>query len=163
MKEVSGMNLDFLSVDDIMELYANVLNELNKRNIIRTFNSPVGDYAEWIIADKLNLKLESNSQKGFDAVDIQKGTRYQIKSRWERDNTKKRIFNVIRNYDENQFDYLILVIFDQKFKVKEAYKVPHDIIIKYIPYNKHQNGYVVSLSSSLINDANVKDIMYLFK
>ena len=40
------------------------------RNVIRTYNSPIGDYAEWIVADKLGLDLNQSSHTGCDAVGL---------------------------------------------------------------------------------------------
>lgn len=96
-------------------------------------NSPVGGYAEWLVAEKLGFVLEHNSKKGYDAYDPLTGLRYQIKSRWDRGaaTTQSRELNVIRNYDDNQFDYLIIVVFDEHFGVKEAYMHPHKTIKSY--------------------------------
>ena len=90
-------------------MYAEILAELNSRKVVRTYNSPVGDYAEWLVAEKLGFVLEHNSQKGYDAYDPKTGLRYQVKSRWERGaaSVQSRELNVIRYYDDNQFDYLI--------------------------------------------------------
>ena len=92
-----------------MNMYAEILAELNSRKVVRTYNSPVGDYAEWLVAEKLGFVLEHNSQKGYDAYDPKTGLRYQVKSRWERGaaSVQSRELNVIRYYDDNQFDYLI--------------------------------------------------------
>ena len=82
-------------------------------------------------------------------------TKYQVKSRWERDDissSKRRALNVIRNYEDNQFDYLIVVIFDTNFNVKEAYSIPHEIIKDYCRYSAHQNGYIVVASGPILND-----------
>ena len=38
---------------ELMNLYAEVLIELNQRKVVRTYNSPVGDYAEWLVSEKL--------------------------------------------------------------------------------------------------------------
>ena len=45
---------------ELMNMYAEILGELNRRNVVRTYNSPVGDYAEWLAAEKLSLRLEHN-------------------------------------------------------------------------------------------------------
>ena len=90
---------------------------------------------EWIVSRKLNLLLEKNSRE----------------------------LNVIRNYEENQFDYLIAVIFGNDFEIVEAYKVPHDVIGEYFSYKEHQNGVVVTLGSNFIQDTRVEDITYIFR
>lgn len=64
----------------LLQVYASILNRLNAGRIVRTYNSPVGDYAEWIVKETMNLILEPNSNAGYDAVD-DTGIKYQIKSR----------------------------------------------------------------------------------
>lgn len=150
------MNIN--EVKEKLKKYASILNELNTAGIVRTYNSPVGDYAEWLISSKLNLVLEKNSEKGYDAIDETTGIRYQVKSRWMHPGKNSRQLNVIRNYDDNQFDYLISVIFGNDFDVAEAYQIPHDVIKDYFPFNKHQNGIVVTLTQEFLQDARVKDI-----
>ncbi len=152
------------NTNELMNLYAEILTELNARNVVRTYNSPVGDYAEWLVAKCMNLHLEKNSQKGYDAIDPKTGMRYQVKSRWERGaaSTKSRELNVIRNLDDDQFDCLVAVIFDDQFHVKEAYLIPHDTIATYARYNKHQNGYILIAMGDVLHDPSVKNITHIF-
>ena len=154
------MDIKKKSSIELMNMYADILAELNSRNVVRTYNSPVGDYAEWLVAEKLGLILEHNSQKGYDAYDPETGLRYQIKSRWERGaaSTQSRELNVIRNYDDDQFDYLVIVIFDERFGVKEAYMLPHDNVKPYARYNKHQNGYVLVAKGAVLLDKDTENI-----
>ena len=157
MDEIKNINAITL-----MSLYADILTEFNKRKIVRTYNSPAGDYAEWLMAEKLGLILEPNSRKGFDAYDAPSHTRYQIKSRWERGNpgAQSRELNVIRNYEDNRFDYLFAVIFDAHFHVKEAYSVLHDVIKQYARYNKHQNGYIHVAMGQVLHNKNVVNMTH---
>ena len=154
------MSMKEKSSIELMNMYADILEELNCRNVVRTYNSPVGDYAEWLVAEKLGFVLAHNSKKGYDAYDPLTGLRYQIKSRWDRGaaTTQSRELNVIRNYDDNQFDYLIIVIFDEHFGVKEAYMLPHKTIKPYARYNKHQNGYILIAKGAVLTDVSTKDI-----
>lgn len=140
-----------------MNLYASLLTELNEREIVRTFNSPVGDYAEWLVSDKLAMKLEINSNPGYDAVDIS-GNKCQIKCRWERDGKKKRQLGVIRNFEANDFDYLIAIIFDSDFEVKCAYKIFRQAIIDFGKWSKHQNGYLLHIKGEILESEYVIDI-----
>jgi len=154
------MDLKNTSSIELMNFYAEILTELNRRNVIRTYNSPVGDYAEWLVSKKMALILETNSKKGYDAYDPETKLRYQIKSRWERGkaSTQSRELNVIRNLNENQFDYLIIVIFDTTFTVKEAYQVPHELIRKYAHTNRHQNGCILIAKGDILNDPYTQNI-----
>jgi len=138
--------------------YADIINSLYEAGIVRTYNSPVGDYAEWLVSTKLGLELQKNSEKGYDAIDVNSGVRYQVKSRWMHPGKNSRQLNVIRNYLDNQFDYLVAVIFGVDFEVVEAYLIPHDLIGEYFPLNNHQNGIVVTLTNGFIKDDRVKNI-----
>lgn len=152
--------------DEVVEKlkeYASILNSLYSAGIVRTYNSPVGDYAEWLVSTKLNLQLEKNSEKGYDAMDGESGLRYQVKSRWMHPGKNSRQLNVIRNYEDNQFDYLIAVIFGNNFEVAEAYKIQHDVLRDYFPFNRHQNGIVVTLTQEFMQDARVEDITHIFR
>ncbi len=143
--------------------YAEILNSLHSAGVVRTYNSPVGDYAEWLVSSKMGLELRRNSEKGYDAIDGITKLRYQVKSRWMHPGKNSRQLNVIRNYQDNQFDYLVAVIFGVDFEVAEAYLIPHDLIGVYFPPNKHQNGIVVTLTNEFIKDASVKDITNILR
>ena len=64
---------------------------------------------------------------------------------------------------DKQFDYLVVVIFDAHFDVKEAYLIPHNIICQYARYNKHQNGYILVAMGRVLEDANVINLTTLFR
>lgn len=156
------MEFKEMKTEELLNLYADILEELNERHVIRTHNSPVGDYAEWLVSKCMGLTLAPNSEKGFDASG--KGIRYQIKSRWVREDSgpQGRQLNVIRNYEDNQFDYLVAMIFDRRFHVKEAYQIPHELIKEYGRYSKHQNGYLLTIYGAILHDARVKHIKHIF-
>ena len=65
--------MEEIEVKEKLKEYAAILNSLHTAGIVRTYNSPVGDYAEWIVSTKLNLLLEKNSKKGYDAIDEANG------------------------------------------------------------------------------------------
>lgn len=65
---------------------------------------------------------------------------------------------MIGNYDDNQFDYLVVVIFDEGFGVQEAYMLPHDTVKPYARYNKHQNGYVLVAKGAVLLDKDTENI-----
>ena len=111
-------NAEMEQILALMNQYAAVLITLNERGVIRTYNSPVGDFAEWLVSQKLGLRLEKNSARGLDATGSD-GLRYQIKCRWERTDfptPQSRELGVIRSLEKNQFDFLIAVIFDSTFR-----------------------------------------------
>lgn len=68
------------TISDLLKYFTDVLDELKQRGVVRTRNTPVADYAEWLVAQSLGLSLERNSRAGYDAMNAKK-ERFQIKSR----------------------------------------------------------------------------------
>lgn len=54
------------SVQELLTLYVDILDELRERGVIRTENGPIGDYAERLAANRLGLTLVKNSTVGYD-------------------------------------------------------------------------------------------------
>ena len=46
---------------ELLILNSEIIKELKNRNVIRTKNSPIADYCEWLVAKKFNWKLENSS------------------------------------------------------------------------------------------------------
>ena len=144
-------------IKGLLKEYSKILSSLYSAGIVRTYNSPVGDYAEWLVSTKLGLTLENNSAARYDAKDKEE-KRYQIKGRWMHPGKNTRELTVIRDYDKDPFDYLVVVVFGADFEVEEAYLIPHEVIGKYFPHNKHLNGILPKLSKKFLSDPQVKDI-----
>lgn len=153
---------DALTVKQLLQYYVDILAELKKRNIVRTANSPLGDYAEWLVAQKLNLTLSGNSTAGYDARDSA-GTRYQIKSRRVHSANRSRQLSPIRNLDGQHFDYLIAVIFNDDFSVQQAVKIPHAVISEYASYRDHINGHILHIRGVVLRDTRVENLTTLLR
>lgn len=154
------MNLpDFtqLTVAELLIAHGAVLNELRHRNVIRSNNNPTGDYAEWLVSTALGLTLETNSSKGFDAIDS-KGLRYQIKSRRITSENKSTQLGVIRNLDGKDFDFLVAVIFNTDWQVRYAAKIPHQAIPLLATYRPHVNGHTMHLRPTVFGNPSVEDV-----
>lgn len=148
-------------IKGLLKGYSEILNSLYSAGIVRTYNSPVGDYTEWLVSTKLGLTLEDNSAAGFDAFkkdECDNKIRYQIKGCWMHPERRRKQLTVIRDYDKDPFDYLVVVVFDVDFEVAEAYLIPHEVIGKYFPQNKHLNGILVTLTKKFLSDPQVEDI-----
>ena len=146
-----------LSTSDLLSFFGKILDELKDRKIIRSQNSPVGDYSEWLVAQVFNLELQTNSNKGFDALDSE-GTKYQIKGRRLCSLNSSRQLGVIRGLEDRKFDVLVGVLFDRNFSLLEAYMIPHRIIAGHSKYNEHQNGHILHLKGKILQATGVKRI-----
>ncbi len=146
-----------LTIPELLRCFANILDELKERKVVRTRNNPVADYAEWLVTQQFGLSLERSSKRGYDAID-QNGKRYQIKSRRLDPTNESRLLSVIRNLDTNEFDYLVGVLFNRDFTVKEAYKIPHSVIREHARFSEHVNGYLLHLQGEVLTAPGVENI-----
>jgi len=144
--------------DELFNLYSELMDELRQRELTRTNNNPVADYAEKVIIDKLNLIQAEKEAKGYDALDSS-GAKYQIKGRRITRHNKSRQLGVIRNLDERLFDFLIAAVFDESFTLKEIWKIPHSIVKNYAQWSEQQHGYVLRLQDNLLSDSRVQNVL----
>lgn len=123
-----------LSLQQLITNYVRSRDALKEAGILRTDRNLQGDYAEWLVAKKLNLTLsESTIQKGFDAVDAD-GKTYQVKSRMVYATEQHTSFD-FQNLD-HEFDYLIGVFFNKDLDVIKIIKVSHEAVIKHAVKNR---------------------------
>lgn len=155
--EVSGLPSD-ASDRELMQLYGRIIEELRARQIVRTGNAPLGDYAEWLFAEAFGWRLEDNSAAGHDATDGA-GLRFQIKTRRLRnDSASERQLSVIRGLPDAKFDMLAAVLFDARFVVRRAALIPHGVVLKRAGYIAHVNGWRLMLKDAVWDEPDVRDV-----
>lgn len=133
------------------------MRELRHREIIRSFNNPVADIAEWMAAKAFQLTLERNSAKAYDAVDGA-GLRYQIKSRRITAANTSTQLGVMRDLESAQFDILLALYFTEEFEIRAAYRIPHAAVLRHARFSRAQRGHIITLTRSLLQDAACTDI-----
>ena len=121
------MDLTKLSDNEVIELYPRILNELKSREIIRT-NNLIGELGEYFVASIYrktpslpNLQLNLKSTRNIDATS-DKGERYAIKAT---SGNGTGVFASLPLIDDGKvyFEYLILVIFNKDYSLKEIYEL----------------------------------------
>jgi hypothetical protein len=145
------------TVIQLLELQSSVLDELCARNVLRSRNNPTGDYAEWLVSERLGLKLVQKSSKGYDAVDTE-GRKFQIKGRRAGSALKAPLLGTIRDYESGAFDFLIAVVFDLDWSVRCAAKIAHSDLKEFLTFRKHVNGHNMRLNSTMFGDQRIADI-----
>ena len=58
----------------------------------------------------------------------------------------------------SKFDYLVGVLFNRDFTVKEAYKIPRGVIREHARFSEHQNGYILRLQGEVLTAPGVENI-----
>lgn len=156
------MNLDALTVDELISLYSESIKELKKRNVIRTKNV-LGDIAEHLAIDCYcrtaglpNLQAAPVGTQNIDAIS-RAGDRYSIKA------TSGNVTGVFTGLqpkdssepDKQKFEYVIICKFDDDFKLQKIYELSWDMFIKHKRWHSTMKAWNISISKKVIEDAKV--------
>lgn len=145
------------SVPELLSGYGVILDELKRREIVRSANSPLSDYAELLFCNAFGWTRENNSAAGHDATDDQ-GLRYQIKGRRLTRSNASRQMSAIRKLDEGPFDFLAGLLVDENFLVLRAAIIPIDVIRAKSSHVGHTNSWRFLLRDDVWSIAGVRDV-----
>ncbi len=155
------MNLEDLDNDELISLYPKLLKELKRREIIRT-NNLIGELGEFIAASEYKknsqlpqLQLNLKSTKNVDAISI-KGERYAIESTSGKGTS---VFAFLPNEDDVivHFEYLILVIFNKDYTLKEIYELTWKDFLRFRKMKPPENKWNLPITNEM--KENVKQIV----
>lgn len=133
-------DLRLASLADLFMLYGYILDELTRREVVRTRNQPLGDYSEWLVCHALGGKQAVNkSEKSFDVIaDLSAkllaghglhkgghlGARVQVKARSVSRISKHHQLQT-SPFHAHGFDYLALVLHEESdFSIRRAVLLP---------------------------------------
>lgn len=145
------------SVLALLKMHGQIIDELRARNVIRTGNAPLGDYAELLFATAFGWTLSDNSAAGHDAID-ERGVRYQIKARRITSSSKSRQLSAIRKLPDKTFDMLAAVIFDGDFQVQRAILLPHADVEARATRVEHTNSWRLMMDDKVWMAAGAVDV-----
>ncbi len=154
---MDNINLDNLSVSELLGLFVRILQVLKERKVVRSTNNPVADYAEYLAIEALGLKPAPKSTKGFDATDSN-GVKYEVKGRRPTQANKSRMLSAIRDCDAGHFNFLVGVLFNEDFSFDRACVVPFNVVQTTARYRKHVNAHILELKDALWQVEGVRDI-----
>ena len=146
-----------MSVSSLLQTYCDVMDELRRREILRSSNNPVADYSELLFCKAFTWAREGGSSLGFDAG-CSKGLRYQIKGRRLTPTNPSRQMSFIRRLPDRQFDFLAGILFHNGFNIKRAALVPHSTVEARARYSKHANAWLFELKDEIWNEPGVVDV-----
>jgi hypothetical protein len=141
----------------LLKAYGSILDELRRREIVRSSNNPLSDYAELLFCKTLGWNRENNSASGHDATD-ELGNRYQIKARRLTRYNSSRQMSAIRNLDKTPFDQLAGLLVDDGFQVLRAAIVPVTVIRERSVHVAHTNSWKFLLRDDVWAMPGVRDV-----
>lgn len=150
-------DLTTLSTRQLFSLFVGVLHELRSREIIRSTNNPIADYAELLCEKALSLQRAPKSTKGFDATD-RSARKYEIKGRRVTGHNSSRQLSALRALNEEHFTFLAGVLFREDFSVLRGCLVPHKQVLDHSTYREHTNAWIFHLNDSVWELPGVIDI-----
>lgn len=150
-------DLTNLTAAGLLNLHAQIGEELRARGLVRSANNPTGDLAEYLFCAAFGWTQAPNSERGYDATGPD-GTRYQIKGRRVHRRNPSRQLSAIRNLSAMHFDLLAGVIFDDDFRVMRAALIPRDIIEVRSTYIAHTNSHKFILRENVWSAPGVLDV-----
>jgi hypothetical protein len=153
-----GIELAGLKTGELLCGYGAIMDELRRREIVRSANSPLSDYAELLFCKAFGWKQERNSAAGYDAVDESVGTRYQIKGRRLTRHNASRQLSAIRNLDATPFDELAGVLVDEEFQVIHAALIPVSVVRARSVHVAHTNSWKFLLRDDVWTVPGVRDV-----
>lgn len=154
--DVASVDLKTLSVRELLALWAGALRELRERGVLRTFNNPIADIAEDLVALHYGGERGAFSQKTWD---VRAGDELlQVKALRDTGNRTRRNLSPIRSDDGYTAVILILVIFTEDLRVAEAIRIPRELVNEMFEHRSHVNGRVVRLTRRLPAHPAVKTI-----
>ena len=136
-----------LPIEEILDLLSEVVSELKKRKVIST-NDIVGSLGEHYAIEKLNLRPMPKGFKGYDAekdgIKFEIKTRQKVQEPYRKKESQYRLNGLLKDYD-----FLILVFLDEKFKVESMYQFPRKM------FNKDE----IPITQKLLESPEVKKII----
>lgn len=111
----------------LMALYSAILDELSDRRVVWSRNSPVGNYAELLVAKAFGGTVDRRSQKSWD-VRVANGDRLQVKSIVLPPEKSVGQFSVFRSTD---FTACVFVVVDSDtYRVRRAVQLDPDAVLQ---------------------------------
>lgn len=121
---------------------------------MRTFNNPIGDIAEELVALHFGGERGSFSQKTWD-VNVGEEL-LQVKALRRTGLRTRRSLSPIRS--EDGYTAVIVVVFSDDLRVEEALRIPREVVNELFVHNPHVNGRVITLTRRLIEHPGVERI-----
>jgi hypothetical protein len=142
---MAPVDLEVLSVRELLALWASALRELRDRGVVRTFNNPIGDIAEALVALHYGVQRGSFSEKTWD---VRIGDELlQVKALRDTGTRTRRNLSPVRSDDG--YTAVIVVIFTEDLRVAEAIRIPREAVNELFERRAHVNGRIVRLGPRL--------------
>lgn len=129
----------------LLDAWTGSLEELHRRGVVRTYNNPIGDIAEAIVA-----RHYKGSRAAFDnpAWDVAVGDDLlQVKACRRSTATTRLGFSPLRH--RSGYTALVLVVFTADMRVEQAWRIPRAVVNELARDVPHVNGFRIALAANV--------------
>lgn len=158
----SKVDVEKLSVDELLSLYSKIIKSLKNRNIIRTKNF-VGEIGEYLAIryynstpNLPNLQAAPVGTENIDAIS-RAGKRYSIKTVTGK---TTGVFYGLEpkgsdKEDEQKFEFIIVCVLNDEWELSKIYEIDWKTFIKHKHWHSRMSAWNLSLSKDLIADSTI--------
>ncbi|HBM45997.1 MAG: hypothetical protein UT05_C0001G0026 [Parcubacteria group bacterium GW2011_GWF2_38_76] len=158
------INTDELNNEELWLGYADIQQELKKRNLVRT-NNIVGERGEFLaietynsISGLPNLQAAPEGTQNVDALS-RKGERYSIKTISEPGNTTGVFYGVGEKDDgavpDKKFEYVIIVQIFKDYRPKRILELTWDQFLKFKRWHSTMRAWNLGVTQTLLSEAKI--------
>jgi hypothetical protein len=156
------MDIDSLSISEVIELYGKILKKLKDDGVIKTRNL-VGELGEYMAIDYYcktkglpKLQLAPPSTKSIDAISID-GDRYSIKSTTGKTSGVFYGLNAKGSIapDKQVFEYVIIVSFNENMIINQIIQLDWEQFLKHKKWHSRMSAWNLTITNALIEDSKV--------
>lgn len=122
--------------------------------MVRTFNNPIGDIAEELVARHYGGKRGSFSQKTWDVVAGDE--LLQVKALRRTGARTRRNLSPVRSDDG--YTAVVVVIFDENLRVERCVRIPRETVNQLFERRAHVNGRVITVGRQLLEHPAVTEV-----
>ncbi|MDX6370358.1 MAG: hypothetical protein QOG93_1860 [Gaiellaceae bacterium] len=146
------VDLSALTNRELLDVWTGSLDELHARGVVRTYNNPIGDIAEAIVARHYGGFRGTFAQAAWDVAVGEELLQVKACRRATRKTTLE--FSPIRHTDG--YTALVLVVFTASMRVKQAWRIPREAVNMLAKFNKHVNGLKIGLTAEVMSHPGVE-------
>jgi len=156
------MNVNKLNTVKLIQAYSEIIKELKKRGVIRTKNL-LGDLGQYLaiehfnnMAGMSNLQAAPTGTQNIDAIS-RGGDRYSIKSTT---GSLTGVFYGLEPPDSvipnrQKFEFVLIVKFDNDYQLEKIIQLDWELFLKYKRWHKTMNAWNISLTKTLMEEAEI--------
>lgn len=158
------INIEELNNEELWLGYADIQQELKKRNLVRT-NNIVGERGEFLAIETYNstaglpnLQAAPEGTKNVDALS-RKGERYSIKTISEPGKTTGVFYGINEKDDvtipEKKFEYVIIVQISKDYRPKRIIELSWEQFLKFKKWHTTMRAWNLSITNDLLSNAKI--------